>query len=265
MIEVPNGSIYFWMYEMGLKHVPLQEVSSAVRVSGKDIRKKDEENYWRGWQNSDLRSERDIFAVRKMMATKPDEFFVKALEDYPQHPYAGLPDIIQKWVPCSGENKPLIKWGEGCLTKIDALCYPGQVYLGENMRGCQTIVVDCDGDHNLPLDMRTISFLDGWGVGTHRLDKPKRIFEYEGYEQYADHPDCQGPASFHLTFQTDRVIPTMHFPYAGIDIVGNEKNSLRYWKNKKWNGVEPAWLTHDRWEALKEYIGKRREEERRCR
>ena len=54
MVEVPQGSIYFWMYEMGLKHVDLDEIRIACYSAGKNIRDKDFQNYWNGWYRSDL-------------------------------------------------------------------------------------------------------------------------------------------------------------------------------------------------------------------
>ena len=56
MDPVPSDSIYFWMYRQGLKRVPINDVYWALRQAGKEIRKKDEENYWNGWYNSTLYS-----------------------------------------------------------------------------------------------------------------------------------------------------------------------------------------------------------------
>lgn len=255
MITVPTGSIYFQCYTWGLKHTPLCEIEAACAAVGKDIRRKDYENYWRGWQNSDLSTgSRNIFGIRNEVATPYNDFVMKDWEDYPRHPYAGLPDIIDKWVPCNAENKPMVKWSEQRMSLIDASCFPGAVYLGENMHGCQTIVLDCDGDHEMPIDLRTVAFMRELGKGTHILDKPKRIEEYEGYEDSG----IAVPASFHLTFKVDRIVPTMHFPWCHIDVVGNEKNSLRYIKNKIWNGQEPALMTNEVWQQLKEYVKRRK-------
>lgn len=259
MIQVPDGSIYYWMYVEGLKHTPIVAIEEAVWRAGKEIRKKDYENYWRGWQNSDLRQtgDRDIFKIKE--AAPSSKFFERKLEDYPIHPYLGYPEIIQKWVPCNADNKPMVKWGDELMTKIDATCKQGCVYLGENMRGSQTIVIDCDGDHETTLDLVTIAFLNELGKSTHVISKPKKIKEYEGYqfvEEFGEDFDCA--ASFHLTYKVDRIIPTMHFPEAHIDIIGNEKNSLRYWKNKQWNGIEPAPLTSEIWEQLKRFIRRRK-------
>jgi hypothetical protein len=128
--------------------------------------------------------------------------------------------------------------------------------MAENMIGQRRIVIDCDGDHTDTLDMETIAFLWRYSSITHTLCKPRKIKEYPGYENTG----LDIPASFHLTFSVDRVIPTMHFPYAGIDIVGNRRNSLRYFKNKEWNGRQPAELTADIWQDLQAYIKHRKEQ-----
>ena len=65
------------------------------------------------------------------------------------------------------------------------------------------------------------------------------------------------PASFHLTFAVDRVIPTMHFSKAHMDIVGNKENSLRYLKNKIWNGIEPLPMNEAIWDDIKSYVERR--------
>ena len=121
------------------------------------------------------------------------------------------------------------------------------------MKGTHTIVIDCDGDHEEPWDWETIDFLWRYTDMTHSIFKTEwRNPSYMGHI-------LRVPPSFHLTFKTDRVIPTMHFPYAHIDIVGNRRNSLRYWKNKKWNHREPIPMTSDLWSELKQYIKYRKE------
>lgn len=258
-VEVPDGSLYFWCFSQGLKHVALAEVESAVRCAGRELRDKDVRNYWEGWYRSDLyRSDAkdDIFMLKrgKRPPTPSSSFLTTPYADYPMHPYNGLPEIGQRWVPCNADNKPMIKWGEGCMSYEDAQAWPGQVYLAENTKGTRFIIVDCDGDHGDTLDFRTISRLSHYMNLTHCLSKPKDICEYEGYEETNLHQ----PASFHLTFTTDRIIPTMHFPYAGIDIIGNRANSLRYRKNKIWNGLEPIPMTEDIWLDLQKYVESRR-------
>ena len=257
-ITVPDGSIYFWMYNQGLKHVPLRDIEFEIARAGKIARPKDIQNYWNGWFRSDLydgRGEKDVFNISNDKVAPSTSYFDTKYSDYPDHPYTMYPEISNRFVPCNNENKPMIKWSEGCLTYVDAMCWPGSKYIAENTKGCTFIVIDCDGDHGDDLDMRTIEFLHRYTRMTHVLSKPKSIRDYEGWEW----TNIQEPASFHLTFTTDKLIPTMHFPYAGIDIIGNRTNSLRYFKNKVWNNLTPSPMTDKIWNQIKRYIKSRRE------
>lgn len=254
---VPEGSIYFWMYEQGLKGCELPEVELALAAAQKHARLKDLENFWRGWYNHRLyRSGSDDLLdmsglVRPTIASTANEFLDKAWDEYEDHPFLYKPDVELRYVPCSIENKPMIKWGEGCMSLADARAMSRACYLAENLYGTQRIVVDCDGDHDERLDFDTIDFL--WDMaertGTHVLSKPKNVCEYPGYEGMG-----MRPASFHLTFFVDKVVPTMHFPWCHIDVVGNKRNSLRYFKNKQWNGRQPAYMTSEVWDELRRFV-----------
>lgn len=264
MIQVPEDSIYFWMYEQGLKHVPYDEVELAVTAAGKIIRQKDHDNYWNGYYNSDLYhgpGSEDIFMLKNRGRAEfcnPGDMFSLDYTNYEEHPYSDwyydYPEIKNRWVPCSKDNKPMIKWGNGCMSLADAVAYPGQKYLAENLKGTRFIVIDCDGNHADPWDYETMGFLWHYAHMTHCITKgPQNKPGMLGYFKN------DIPPSFHLTFMTSKIIPTMHFPYAHIDIAGNRRNQLRYWKDKKWNGVEPAWMTASIWNELREYIKYRKE------
>ena len=254
MLEVPEGSIYYWMYIQGLKHVPLREVISAVQSVGKSIRFKDEQNYWNGWYNSDLykgSARASILDLNTYEDTKPSCSKVgldSVYSEYPKHPYIACPEPANRYVPCSKDGKPLIKWSNGCMLRSEALATRGCSSLAENLKGCQHIVVDFDGDHSSDLDIELITFAASFSKDNHMLSKPVND-EVTGY-----------PVSCHVTFKVDRVIPTMHFNKAHIDIIGNQRNSIRYFKNKVWNGIEEQWMTDDTWKRIMDYI-KRKEEE----
>ena len=251
ILTVPSGSIYFWMYEQGLKHVNRNSIILACQQAGVTIRKKDWTNYWNGYYRSDLygngRGNEDIWMLKRNRSIKQTDFFETQYCQYPTHPYlSDFPEIENRWVPCNKDNKPMIKWGNGCMTLSDAVAYKDQVYLAENLKGTRFIVIDCDGNHGDEPDWHTMMFLDRWRNDTHCIMKP----------------DCMAldmPMSFHLTFRTPNIIPTMHFPYAHIDIVGNRRNSLRYWKNKEWNHKEPAIMTAERWKELQQYLKYRKD------
>ena len=257
MLDVPDGSLYYWCYTMGLKHVDLTELAGSVALSGKELREKDIQNYWNGWYRSDTGS-KPVFSIGKT-AVRQREYWDMRWTDYPIHPYLGMPEFEQRWVPCDDTLRPLIRWSEGCMQKVDAECMRGCSVLGENMLATKMIVIDCDGDHDKEmLDLDAIRYLSRFIPQTHSLAKPKTVSEY-GPLPFGAEDIAYQPASFHLTFAVDRVVPTMHFPKAHIDIVGNKRNSLRFWKNKVWNGLEPTPMTDEIWESIKQYIRSKEE------
>lgn len=257
VLTIPPGSIYLWMYNQGLKQVAIEDIEAACAMSGVNIREKDYDNYWRGYYKHEFYKSDNwerIFRFHKWMDQPSSKLFkTTSYSEFPTHPFGF--DVKDRWVPCNAANKPLIKWGQGCMSAIDARSYPNQVYLAENMLGRDKIIVDCDGDHDTQLDLELIMFLQKYLDKTHALMKPKAVCEYEGYEDTG----ITVPASFHLMFVVDRVIPTMHFPSAHMDIIGNRRNSLRYMKNKVWNGVQPIKMTEEIWHELQEFV-KHREE-----
>lgn len=260
MLHVPDGSIYYWMFTQGLKHTPLDHILVACKGHDKDVRQKDIDNYWRGYQRSTIGWERrSILDIPPApVESNSRRYFEKGYQDYEIHPYLGIPDPMERYVPCSKDNKPLVKWGGALFTYDKACDYPETKYIAENLKDCKFIVIDCDGDHDMYLDLETIEFLWKYACKTHRLDKPRTIPEYDCHEDDVLHAGM--PASFHLTFRVDRLIPTMHFAKAHIDIIGNLKNSLRYFKDKTWNGREPIDMTPEIWEDIKAYIRKREEQ-----
>lgn len=247
MIEIPDGSIYLWCYTQGLKHVPFEDIEAACAAKGVTIRPKDRQNWVNGYMRSDRTT--GVRPEYNVVFTEGKNYFTQELYQYPVNPTLSIGERTDCWVPCNAENKPMIKWSKGCFTLADAKAIRGCVYLGENMKDKHRIVIDCDGDHN-GLHLDTIRFMSKYMDVTHCLMKPKLLREYGNVPAEME----ELPASFHLTFLTDRSIPTQHFPKAHIDIVGNRNNSLRYWKNKIWNGVDPIWLTPEIWEDIKDFI-----------
>lgn len=252
MIEVPADSLYYWCYTQGLKHVSYEELIASVAMAGRELREKDIANYWNGWYKSDINSQ-SVFKIR-CQSQRDKAYWDMTWNEYPQHPYLGMPEFEQRWVPCDSTLRPLIRWSNGCMNKVDAECMRGCSVLGENMLGTKMIVIDCDGDHDKDhLDTDAIRYLSRYIPLTHALAKPKCVKDYNNLP-YGCEDIAYQPASFHLTFLVDKVVPTMHFPHAHIDIVGNKRNSLRFWKNKVWNGIEPIPMTPEIWEDIKKYI-----------
>lgn len=252
MEQLPQGSLYLWMYRQGLRGVPISEILAACTRECKAVREKDVDNYWNGYHNRKLYAEQGkdllVFPVRSM--SNCDMVY----SDYPAHPFVDVPEVQNRWVPCTAEGRPLIKWGKGCMALPDAKAYPGAKTFGENLKGTHLIVVDIDGDHE-GVDLDLINHMMSLTCETHALRKPKDICEYEGHEGSFD----SRPASFHLTYAVERVIPTMHFPWAHIDIIGNRCNSIRYWKNKLWNGLQPKVMDDTTWDYIMSYVKRRRD------
>ena len=181
------------------------------------------------------------------------DFYNMKLSDYPVTPYVGLPNPPNRFIPCTENLRPLYKWNRGCYLYDDAAAFLNCKVIAENMKGCQFIALDIDGDHDLyDLDLQTIEFGMEYKDKTSCWYKPGLCMEYDPDLWNREIGFCS--RSFHLIFETDRIIPTMHFPHCHIDILGNKNNQLRYLKNKKWNGMEPIKLTHDIWEDIKGYI-----------
>lgn len=242
----PGESIYLWMYKQGVSGTNMNYLLEQLRLNNKPIRQKDIENYMRGLSNHKSSS---MFNVRT------NDYYGMGYSDYPEHPNLIGPDITKRWVPCSASGMPLIKWSEGCMSKIDAMCMLNSKSLAENLRATRMIVIDCDGDHaEGMLDFDTIRFLSKYMTKTHCLMKPKTTEQY-GLDVPKELRNI--PASFHLTFYVTKIIPTMHFPHCHIDIVGNRANSLRYLKNKVWNNLPPIQMTDEIWDDIKGFIQER--------
>ena len=254
MVPQPGESIYLWMYRQGLRQRPLDEVVMDLMVTGHSIRPKDVRNYWNGWYRHDLYHGDGKAMVAPEQLVKPGPL---RYEDYPVHPYLGQPEILNCFVPCDAGNKPLIRWSRGTMSLADARAWPGCRYLAENMKGAQRIVIDVDGDHGEQLDLQVIEFFDRYRELTCCHVKPDIVFdwyiEHEGHCSLDLYEACL-PTSFHLTFGVDRVVPTMHFPKAHVDIVGNRANSLRYFKNKIYNGLPPLMMDGEIWDEVMDFI-----------
>lgn len=247
-------SIYMWMYRQGLSGREIGEVISELHAAGHAIRQKDVRNYYNGFYRHDVywnkSSALDIPATSRG---------IQGYSDYPPHPYVGMPEIENRWVPCDARNRPMIKWGRGCMTRVDAECMAHCRYIGENMRGTHMVVIDVDGDHGWPdenLDLESIRFFGRYMDETHALMKPRLVMDLLGTEPI-DLRTMSLPTSYHLTFRVDRLIPTMHFQKAHVDIVGNRGNSLRYWKDKEWNGRPMLMMTDGIWKDIMDYVERR--------
>ena len=228
----PNESIYLDMYRWGLKQIPIENIERECSRVGKAIRKKDYENYDRGFSKSNGRNDpksvlRIQHQVKGVLDKSLSEFKVNTFEQ-PRN----------RWVPCDERNKPLCKWTQITYSPEDAIMHPDCFYVAEQLKHCHVIVIDVDADHGSKVDEDTLRFFNKYIDMTHCLYK----------ESYGD------PLSYHLTFATNRIIPTVHCPWAHVDILGNENNQLRYRKNKVRNGRSPIELTDEIWDDIRIYL-----------
>ena len=255
---LPNGSIYRWMYVQGLRGVNIQDVVNLCKMYNREIRDKDIENFYNGHYKHNLYSsnmgEDSPWVVSSMAVPVSVDFTDMKLDEFPENPFIECPEPSERWVPCDRNNKPMIRWSKSMMSLQDAKSWPGSLWVGENLKGTQRIVIDCDGDHTSQLDYEAIAFFQKYAKLTHCLSKPKTIAEYEGKHPY---PMWDMPASFHLTFWTDRIIPTKHFK--NVDIIGNKENSLRYCKNKQWNGVDATNLDPEIWDDIMSFLRNRQQ------
>ena len=229
-----DESIYLSMFTWGLKQIPIEDIERECQSVGKDIRKKDYENYWRGYSQSNThRDPKSVLKIQHEVKTVLD----KSLDEFKVNTY---PQPRERWVPCGESNKPLIKWTQVKLYKADeVLMHPDCFYVAEQLKHSHVIVLDIDADHGNSIDEDTLKFFKKYRDITHCLYKES----YDGV-----------PKSYHLTFATDRIIPTVHCPWCHVDILGNENNQLRYRKNKVRNGRSPMPLTNEIWDDIRTYL-----------
>lgn len=242
-------SIYLWMYRKGLAMEPLDRVLACLELAGHEVREKDVRNYWNGWYRRVLYGSAPVGSLLRTEHGRAPQ----AYDGYPEHPFLGLPEIANRWVPCNRDNRPMVRWGEGCMTLADARAMRGCEYVAENLRGTRLMVIDVDGDHGGTLDVDALRFFARWRDETCCHDKRRLVLDATEDEQY-DLSTMALPTSYHLTFTTDRVIPTMHFPAAHVDVIGNQRNSLRYFKDKLWNGLPPTPMDAETWDDIFDWI-----------
>ena len=247
---VPVESIYYWMYDAGLRGFPESQLEQTLISSGKQIRQKDWDNYRRGYARSYFTGESvDRHLTQLSIRPKNIDFTATHLHQFGRS--NKLINYDKRWVPCSKNNKPLIQWSRTLTTYEEAIVFPDSIYLAECMYSTPYIVFDIDGDHNDVLHLDLIEHFAPLINITHALVKQRTVSEYtQGLPKHI----LSLPTSFHLTFRTDRLIPTKHFPNACIDLLGNKAPQLRYRKTKQWNHVFPALLTEKIWRYFMDFI-----------
>lgn len=240
-------SPYFAMYRCGLNGIPLDDVLDHLRQLNIPVREKDIRNYNDGsFKRSFVRPQSNFNPTIKK-PTAAQQVMQSKLSDLKKLP-DGWKGTDKRWFPCSWDNKPMMKWGyskdyiPSLYTRDAAIALSDCGYVGQNMYAQPFIVIDIDGEGHGTFDERTIA----WGE------------KYRNITECWSHPSK--PGSFHLYFSTPHIVPISHFPYAHIDLMGNQTNAAVYTKVKQSNGINRLMLTDDIWNDLKTYVNMRKEE-----
>ena len=138
------------------------------------------------------------------------------------------------------------KWGWGkkedgsifepeLRVRADAKALSPCGWVGQNMLYQRFIVMDIDGRGHGQDDLQVIEFGNLFKDETFSVEDPMK------------------PGSFHLYFETDRLIPVRHFTWAKLDLMGNAVNAAVYFKNKIGNEVPMMKLDDEVWNLMMEY------------
>lgn len=235
-------SPYFALFRCGCMGIKLDDclalcVELGIPLRGKDVR---------SWQDGDWNYQTHTQTSVLNPVIKPGyeqcvSLLDSQLEDFQTWPH-GWRGTTRRWFPCNEQNMPMQKWGytqdyRPNLYEHDAAAALSPInWVGQNMYAQPFIVIDIDGVGHGETDDRVIEFGNRYRNFT------------ETWENTAK------PGSFHLYFATDRQIPIGHFPYAKLDLMGNQKNAAVYLKDKQSNGVPRADLNDLFWVDLKAYL-----------
>jgi hypothetical protein len=262
---LPAGqSPYFGMFRAGRLGYTIEEVTSHCTMLGIPLRAKDIQSWQDGAfknQVSQAIFEQRLAEKRKQpgsrinptsrmtdapvnlpslrLANKPS-FDEAKLTDFPKLP-DGWKGCERRFFPCTPDNRPMMQWGwrpgfePNLMLRYDAEALSPVHWVGQNMLYQNFIVMDIDGVGHGTVDKQVIMFGNQFRDMTLTLEDPKK------------------KGSFHLYFMTDRLIPVKHFGHAKLDLMGNAVNAAVYFKNKISNGIEPAKLTSQIWDAMQRY------------
>ena len=262
---LPAGqSPYFGMFRAGRLGYTIEEVTSHCTMLGIPLRAKDIQSWQDGAfknQVSQAIFEQRLAEKRKQpgsrinptgrttdapvnlpslrLTDKPSFDNIK-LTDLPKLPH-GWKGCERRFFPCTPDNRPMMQWGwrpdfePNLMLRCDAEALSPVHWVGQNMLYQNFIVMDIDGVGHGTVDRQVIMFGNQFKDMTLTLEDPRKR------------------GSFHLYFMTNRLIPVKHFGHAKLDLMGNAVNAAVYFKNKVSNGIEPAELTTQIWDAMQRY------------
>ena len=238
----PGESPYFAMFRCGCMGVPVEECLAYCTDQGIPLREKDIRSWQDGNWNNQVRSAKSVLNP----IIKPGHESVVPILDSKLSDFDSWPDGWQgtdrRWFPCSETNMPMQKWGYSdgysptLYEREQAKALSPIGWVGQNLYAQPFIVIDIDGVGHGVRDQQVIDFGN----------------RYRNFTETWENPEKAG--SFHLYFKTDRQIPISHFPYAKLDLMGNQKNAAVYTKDKVSNGIEMATLNEELWSDLKDYL-----------
>lgn len=252
----PGQSPYTGMYKAGYYGVSIEDTVAYVRSLGLPLREKDAEN----WENGAFRyqlkhresgvnpiSDGSFAKIERHPVTETGVPFDDAsLSDFPRIP-EGWVSTSYRFFPCTQDNRPMQKWGwsrdfsPNLYTLADAKVLSPCGWVGQNMLYQRFVVMDIDGRGHGADDPYVIAFGNMFRDTTMCMEDPAK------------------PGSFHLYFETDRLIPVKHFPHAKLDFMGNAVNAAVYLKNKVSNGLPMRRLDEEIWHQMMSYQKYRKE------
>ena len=242
-----NGSPYYGMYHCGYYGVPIEDCIAKCQRNGIAIRKKDLDSYNDGVFKRGMGQVVRGGQLVNVQDIQPGiPFEQMKLGDFPKFPI-GWVGTERRFFPCTEDNRPMQKWGWSknfspeLYTRADAKALSPCGWVGQNMLYQKFIVFDIDGRGHGCDDLEVIEFGNQFRDQTFTVEDPKK------------------PGSFHLYFETDRLIPVRHFGWAKLDLMGNAVNAAVYFKNKIGNGVPMMKLNEDIWNAMMFYQMDRKE------
>jgi hypothetical protein len=244
-----GGSPYYGMYHCGYYGVPIEDCIAKCQANGIAIRPKDIRSYNDGvFKRGIGEVVRDGVKVNVVNMQPGIQFENMRLQDFPMFP-AGWTGTERRFFPCTQDNRPMQKWGWSkgytpeLRLKSDAKALSPCGWVGQNMLYQRFIVLDIDGRGHGADDLEVIAFGSQFRNQTFTMEDPAK------------------PGSFHLYFETDRLIPVRHFPWAKLDLMGNAVNAAVYLKNKVGNGLPMMRLDESIWQAMMDYQIRRKEKQ----
>jgi len=245
---VRGESPYFSMFRAGCMGVSAEDCIGWCHALGIPLREKDVRAWKDGnWNYRTRTSTSVIDPVLRPGHERMANVLESSLEDFDRWPN-GWSGTERRWFPCDENNMPMQKWGYQkdyvplLYERREAEALSPIGWVGQNLYAQPFIVIDIDGAGHGEYDEQVIAFGDKYRDTTETWENPAK------------------PGSFHLYFDTDRQIPISHFPYAKLDLMGNQRNAAVYTKNKTPNGKPRRMFDEHVWSDLKRYLKERRDQ-----